>query len=539
MVTSLQSAVSGIVSSQKWSDVAPIVFLLALAAVLRVLFFSGAVGSDDVIYVTKSLDLLNGNWDASAYVGAQRYGVHIPMAFVMLLFGVSEFKANLWPLVASLGEIAAVWWLANRYLGKRVALYAALFLAVVPLHVNLSGRLLADTPMMVFLTAAFVFFIHAEISGQRRFYVYAGIAVGCSFWIKQSVTLLMLPILFFYALSIWRVRTEWLLLAGAALVVSAGYWLLLFVVSGDPAYMLETRTTAFSRNLDTVTKDFSAWTYFWYLFADIKHTFLLGPLVVLGCYFAIRNPDYQQRAVSRMIILWGLGFLAILSFTIVSTEPLRFIQKQSNYMIIFTAPFCLLAAIGIHNLGRVPRVILLAIFLSGSVVLSALQQQAIRVFAANSVAAQEFAAATENDVYSLRQATSLSYYWERLENGGEQVRTGAILQLPATEPRIFPPHGSAEGFDVFFILDEETMEWSGGFDPSASGIPECWKDEGTLAPGGFGLGKSVLRVIRQVAAWGPKPLSDKVLAVTDRYYEPRPATVYRIHSSCQIDLSDY
>jgi len=72
--------------------------IVASALLVRILFFSGAIWSDDVIYAQNAMDIVAGNWGLSDYVGAQRYGFHLPMALFMSVFGFSQFSANFFQL---------------------------------------------------------------------------------------------------------------------------------------------------------------------------------------------------------------------------------------------------------------------------------------------------------------------------------------------------------------------------------------------------------------------------------------------------------
>ena len=82
--------------------------LVLLACVVRLIFYTGPMGSDDVIYTQMAVAILHGDWSVGNYVGALRYGINLPVAALMALFGTSEFNANLWALLCALGEVATV-----------------------------------------------------------------------------------------------------------------------------------------------------------------------------------------------------------------------------------------------------------------------------------------------------------------------------------------------------------------------------------------------------------------------------------------------
>src|SRR5262245_66426897 len=80
-----------------------LLFVAVLACAVRIVCFSGLLGSDDVDHADRALQILHGEWSTtSTYVSYLRYGVILPMAGLMALFGPGEFTANLWALVCSL-----------------------------------------------------------------------------------------------------------------------------------------------------------------------------------------------------------------------------------------------------------------------------------------------------------------------------------------------------------------------------------------------------------------------------------------------------
>ena len=135
-----------------------LIALLVLATLLRFAFFNGPYGSDDLIYLGRSVQIAQGDWESANYNGALRYGFNIPAGFFIYLFGINIVSANLWPLTCSIAEIAAVYFLAFHLWGRRPALYAALILAFIPLHVASATRIHADPVVAFFLSSSFVFF---------------------------------------------------------------------------------------------------------------------------------------------------------------------------------------------------------------------------------------------------------------------------------------------------------------------------------------------------------------------------------------------
>jgi len=141
--------------------------LIALAALWRIAVFNGPLGSDDVVYFGRALDVSEGIWSSANYNGALRYGFNIPAGLMLALFGRGEFQLNLWPLLCSVAEIGAVWWFCRKNFGVTVALFAAFLLLLAPVHVATATRLHADAVANFFLTLAFILFFESENSKSR------------------------------------------------------------------------------------------------------------------------------------------------------------------------------------------------------------------------------------------------------------------------------------------------------------------------------------------------------------------------------------
>ena len=134
-------------SQHSLGDKSLLIVVLLLAFLLRLALYPGFFGSDDTTYVFHAVSWLLGDHTIPEYVGANRLGITWPVAAFIGLLGGSNFSANLWSLLCSLGEIAIVWAIGMRFGGRRMAFLAALILLLTPLHISFSGRMAADSPL--------------------------------------------------------------------------------------------------------------------------------------------------------------------------------------------------------------------------------------------------------------------------------------------------------------------------------------------------------------------------------------------------------
>ena len=516
-------------------DTVALILLIGAAAVVRMIFYTGFFGSDEVVYNAQALALLHGDWQASDYIGAVRYGINLPVAAFLALFGVNELSANLWSLLCSLGEVILVYVLARRFWGWKVGIYAAVLLAFLPLHVHYAGRMMADAPLAFFITLAFVLFILGEDRGKKSgAYFGAGVALGFAYWIKSSVAILTVPVFLAYAVLRRRWVNQWLWAIAGGFLMLALNMALMWVLSGDPLHVFTVDSGAVQKVIDNSAKVYTPTYYFQYLFVNVQHTWLLGILFVWGGWRYWSNKTDSSWGCGDTLLLWVLGLLAMLSFTVVSISPFAWIFKQTNYMLIFSAPMAVLAAYGLAQLNKTALVTVLLLYVGGGIVLSALEQQAVRAFSSNSKATVEFSKGKDVPVYASSHAVVISEA-ESQFSGEWPVRRSLVRISELAQDW----SAAVNWKGAYVVLDQETMDW-GGRNPKidVSRVPRCWVGEGVLSPVGFGVGKQVLLFLDSVAdVILPASLMQAVTGRMQSLLAPKPAYVFRVPKSCGFDAS--
>jgi 4-amino-4-deoxy-L-arabinose transferase-like glycosyltransferase len=460
--------------------------LAGFAIAVRVAFFTGFFGSDEVVYVTSALKILQGEWPVSGYIGAIRQGVNAPIALSMAIFGVNEPAAALWAFLASVAEVVLVYVVGRDLVGRAGALFAALFLALLPLHAHLAGRLMADAPLALFITLTFLLFWKAERSTDRGVFFLCGVAAGAVFWIKESVIIFLAVLAAYpFVFRTWNPRWVWIA-AGAALMVGANC-LFFWAMAGHPLHVFVVIKTATDRFIETGDWATSPWYYLRYLFLDVRHTWLLGPLALAAVLrFAHRRAMLEpaERRGVGFALFWAGGLLLFFSLFFVSVAPLKFISKQTNYMTIFMAPLCLLAGWWVGSLRAPARAVVLAAFALGAVPLLALERLAIENFAANSKATVEYARRHPDAmVYGPKNAYMAGQYYDAI-----------FVRRDLGPPRLVELLDEAPGFaragtvrrggrsEAVGVVDLQTIGWGRDAIRRLSDVPSCWQRIGQLDP---------------------------------------------------------
>ncbi|MBS0477400.1 MAG: glycosyltransferase family 39 protein, partial [Proteobacteria bacterium] len=452
--------------------------LLGLGVVLRLAFYSGFYGSDEVTYLIAAVRALNGDFAPSTYIGSIRYGFQLPMAGFMYLFGQSEATANAWTLVCSLAEIAVVVIIGKELVGARAAMLAGLLLATLPLHVHYAGRMMADPPLAFFMTSSFLLFWLGQHRGSAVWFFLAGLAAGCVFWIKETtVVYLLLFLIFPLWFRCWNWRWTWMVL-GFVLVFGANL-MFFWCIADDPFYVFRVARRAVSvyAGADQQLVSFADAPHFYlnYLLAKPYHTWLLGYLAFGGLIlWRIERKRTEDVPALSFIVWWALGMLAIFSLLPVSLHPVKLIMKQVNYMLMFAAPLALLGGVALARVGNRALATLLPIALIPAIVLSAMERNVVSVFTANSKAA--LAVAKENPQFRVYGSI-----------GAERAATFDALVHPNMRGGDIADmrdwrDDRGRGMTAYAVLDTETTDWGLSRAWRREDIPECWTPAGTIAP---------------------------------------------------------
>jgi 4-amino-4-deoxy-L-arabinose transferase-like glycosyltransferase len=506
----------------------PVLLATGAAALLaRWLAYTGFFGSDEVTYIGAAWRVLDGDWTLDDYVGANRLGVNWPMALAGAVFGRTELGAAFYSLACGVLEAVLVAWIAGRMFGLRAAWFAGLLFAALPTQVHFSGRIMADAPVALAISAAFVLFMEAHWRRSAALWFAAGLCVGASFWIKPVMPIVF-GVLLLWPLLLRRFEPRWLWMVaglGAALLLSGlvhqqltgNFWYVFQNVS-------ERRQSGYlERGVEAGHISGGAWVYFEYLFAKIYHTGLVGPLALVGVLSLLWRRCRLAAAPQAvpLLLLWGPGMLGLLSFLPVSFDPWILIPKQVNYMLAFVAPLAVLAGVGLAALpprwGRAAAGAAVVVGLGFALLL----QLNIATFVANSRATLAWLQ-TRPDAAPVHV----------MQNAWRAAQFEARLGGPDLRPRLHPLReiGRPSERERWVVVDGQTWDWEQPrpeFDRRAP--PACWQAAAELRGEPLGAGAALLRPI---AAHAAPVLPLGVRSRLAAMLEPVPARVYRVPAGC-------
>ncbi|MDO9598610.1 MAG: glycosyltransferase family 39 protein [Azoarcus sp.] len=505
----------------------PILIVIALTVAWRTILFNGPLGSDDLVYFGRALDIATGQWTSADYNGALRYGFNIPAGFLLWALGNGEFQINLWPLICSVLEVAAVWFYCKGRFGEKTALLAATLLALTPLHVAAATRVHTDPIASFFLTLSFILFLESESRKSRTWAFAAGLAMGMVFWTKELLGLALFSFVL-WPLVVFRIERRWIHVVAGGLLMLFAHFALMQIISGDPLHLFKTVFGQISRSfIAEGTGEDSPLYYFKYLLFDIRHTALIGPLALIGILtIAARwhTLSIQTKLDLRGLLFWLLSLMAILSLFPVSLSPLRFAMKQSNYLTLFLAPLCILSAIFLAHLKPRTSWPLLALIAATAVPLAVLQQHSYRVFVSNSKAALSFAKKNPNDlIFASRNNVNIALFDSRVS--GNQETSSRFNHLTTAEPEnLTRPDNKGR---LIVVEDRETLGWN-KIDHLLQPIPPCWTLLEVLTPEGLPSSMIASRTAMEFATKLPASLSERITSQLARVSHPQPARLWQV-----------
>lgn len=138
--------------------------VLLLAAVLRLLFLGrAAFHPDEAIHALTSSDFLDYRFDP-VYHGPLLYHLE---AFMLRVGGDSDFTARLVPALLGIVLVALILFSARRWLGENGALWGAALVAVSPVMVAYSRRLLHDSLVLALTMGTVLYFQAARENSSK------------------------------------------------------------------------------------------------------------------------------------------------------------------------------------------------------------------------------------------------------------------------------------------------------------------------------------------------------------------------------------
>jgi len=314
-----------------------IILIVAIGAALRVHYFSGIIGSDDIFHAGAALSILERGFTVPEIHTAARFGLHLPTLPLFHFFGIGDWQMGLVPLFWSLLSIFLAYWLGAYFIDRNAGLIAAILIAVFPLDIQEATRLYPDLPLGACAALSVFAFLFAEQRNRPLLgAVLAGLAWGYAYLIKVEAFFLGFAYL---GLLIQRPeRFRAIVLCGlVVLSIVALETAVYFVATGELFY----RLLITQNEMITSGKSGSLWVFPKSWFVTFHNFGIHYYLLFAGFILALVHRE------SRLLtpILWSAAFLLWLQFGFSPFKEFTgFKSHLARYCAMLSVPMAIVAA---------------------------------------------------------------------------------------------------------------------------------------------------------------------------------------------------
>jgi 4-amino-4-deoxy-L-arabinose transferase-like glycosyltransferase len=227
-----------ILDADRLRETAPLAGLLLLSAVLYLWALSHNGWANEYYAAAVQAGthswkaFLFGSFDAANYITVDKPPASLwVMELSSRIFGFSSFSMLLPQALEGVAAVALLYATVRRWFGRRAGLLSGLILALTPVAALMFRFNNPDALLVLLFIAAAYAVTRALENGATRWLILSGCLVGLAFLTKELQALLVLPaftVAYLVAAPVRLRRRLWqLLAAGAAMVLSAGWWVAL------------------------------------------------------------------------------------------------------------------------------------------------------------------------------------------------------------------------------------------------------------------------------------------------------------------------
>ena len=312
---------------------------------------------DPLVYFVNAERILNHEYFISYSIHSHRYGVFIPQAILIHLFGKSPYIINLWVLLCSLSTLSLVYFFVLRYIARGTAFISGLLLSVNLIQIIYSSIVFSDLIVSLFILLCIYFLHKGRLESQHwlknSLLFIASFALGFS--AKESIVVI-LPFVGFIFWQDWRKKmiSHFQKSASVLLILFAVFvFVLSKILMGDFLFFYDSYShyTVYLplNSFGEILKHISYLPLLWFN-AQLGYVFIMLfsiPAFVSGI---IKKDAF--KSVESLISLYTVVLLLTLWCASISLFHFGYIPMVDRRWMILIAPLCILSAITIHGIIR-------------------------------------------------------------------------------------------------------------------------------------------------------------------------------------------
>jgi 4-amino-4-deoxy-L-arabinose transferase-like glycosyltransferase len=346
-----------------------IILILIFSFLVRILFLSYLPlrGWDETVYLNLgkilsqnpfNYSLLNAGWTDYIPSTDPIYGWPnicfrapiLPYLFAIFYFLRLDFLIDLIVPLLGTATVFLVFVLAKNIFNKKVALYSALFLSILPIHVIYSTKTLTDVPVVFFLCLTFISFWLGYEKNIKKYQLYFGFFLALAL-LTRYTTLWIIPVFSVY--FILRDRS-------LKFLINRNLWqtIGIFFLTLIPWFLYGLHY--YGNPVGGFFHGFLGSSYWggvqpWTFFIDYHWNIIsiLGIIFLISILYLFYTKDYQKKENYLLLIYFAIFFL------IVSTMP----HKEERFFLPLVPIICILSGLLISRIKRYSWLFVLLIFI--------------------------------------------------------------------------------------------------------------------------------------------------------------------------------
>ena len=340
-----------------------IILLFAFSLVLNVIVsqVSPIVWWDEAVYSSLGYDLSSdpltygfSKWGDRNFDWVDKAGFRAPLlpySLAAIFAGGGSYFATslLIPIIGALG-VVLIYLLTKKMFGEKVALYSALFLMLIPIHLRYSGKILADVLATTLITGTFYIFWLGFEKKDPKYKILTGFLAGLTILAKYA-TLFMLPIFLIYLLlrdrnvKFLKDRHLWI----AALVFLLTLTPLL--IYGQISYGNPLGAFIHGQKAASYWGSGSPW---YFVISNAPAMFsIVSIFILIGFLTMIKKFKFKEHN-KMLILLWFLIFMIFFS---------SLGHKEDRYFLPVVPAACIIAGLALGNMKKYQKQIFTGIMI--------------------------------------------------------------------------------------------------------------------------------------------------------------------------------
>ncbi|MDD5194054.1 MAG: glycosyltransferase family 39 protein [Candidatus Omnitrophica bacterium] len=329
-----------------------LLLILLTGAALRLHFFTGFIGSDDIGHCHAAYKLMTGDFNFTSLIHTAeayfRFGVNIPTAVFFRIFGANEAAAILFPLFCSLGSILLMFYFTRMLADEYAGLFAAFLMALNPLDIIYSTILLPDVPLAFFQACSvFLFFAahrQASYRNEKLYFFFSGLLLGYCWMIKETgfQIVILYGLCFLYQLFRKKLRKTYALIALGLLPIIFFEAFFVRLLTGQAFSRFTARMASQRYQIELAPLLYERFKFFDKLVFWVKKLLLSNILnvflsfgVIAAVVYALKKRKKEDYFVVLWLLVLGLVFIFSIHVTY-SFQPRRIIPLFFPAILLIT-----------------------------------------------------------------------------------------------------------------------------------------------------------------------------------------------------------